>query len=95
MTQMKLGVPTDECTPDSFKVSISAVVRGCTTLSSLINSFVASVNSDMHGSTWNAKSSAMVRTQFLYCVGRQLVQFLVHDLICQPIRVPNKLICVK
>lgn len=46
--QTTMKIPTDEWAPDSFKASISAVVRGCMTLSSFISSFVASVSSEMN-----------------------------------------------
>lgn len=48
--QVAMKVLTDEWAPDCFKASISAVVRGCTTLSSFISSFVASVSSETNSS---------------------------------------------
>lgn len=48
--QVAMRVLTDEWAPDCFKASISAVVRGCTTLSSFISSFVASVSSEINSS---------------------------------------------
>lgn len=56
LMQRKFGVLTEEWRPDCFKASISTVESGCTTLSSFISSFVASVNSDTYGSLRNLQA---------------------------------------